>query len=364
MRIIALAGLVVVATAATLESQVPAHRPVQVLIQVRTELEGAGLGHSVISLPELGLERFVGAGASVVFPIPPGSTHLVVKRLGYLPKDTTILVTDAPSQVITIVLTQLSVRLGAVQVADWPPCLDPGLPHPVTDRDGWNVIEQLQQNAERYRLLERSYPFLYTYERSFARRSAEGLEVVERTDTSAMSSQPNWSYKPGTVVRTVRRALSRSNDSYAMRIPSLRDIGDASFIANHCFHLAGIEEKGGQRLVRLDIVAAEALKSADVNIVAWLDTADFRLRAASFHLTRIPSALAEIERVTSEAFYLEVIPFVPVLYSTTAERIERLRGGTRVTHIERQLVLDLEFVDAVPEGHPQPTRPAPRRRRP
>jgi len=299
-----------------------------------------------------------------VLPVPPGPTHLVVKRLGYQPKDTTILVSDAPSQVVTIVLTKLSVRLGAVQVADWPPCTEPGLPRPDLDPDGRSVIEQLQQNAERYRLLERNYPFIYSYERSFARRTAEGLEVVERTDTSVMSSQPNWSYRPGTLVRTVRRALSRANSEYAMRIPSLRDLSDPIFIANHCFHLAGIEEKGGQRLVRLDIVAAEALKEADVNVAAWLDTADFRLRAATFHLTRIPPALPDLQRVTSEVFYLEVIPFVPVLYSTTAERIERLRSGARVTHIERQLVLDLEFVDAVPEGHPQPARPAPRRRRP
>ncbi len=357
-------ALLLAGAATSVAAQEPTRRAVQLRIEVRTEIEGAELGHSVVSIPELGLERFVGAGAVVVLLVPPGPAHLVVKRLGYYPKDTTILVSDAPSQVVTIVLALLSVRLGAVQVADWPPCLDPGLPRADTDPVGRSVVEQLRQNAERYRLLERSYPFIYAFERSFGRRTLEGLEVVERTDTSASSSQPNWSYKPGTLVRVRRRALSRANDEYAMRIPSLRDISDPTFIANHCFHLAGIEDKGGQRLVRLDIVAAEALKEPDVNIAAWLDSADFRLRAATFHLTRIPPVLANLQRVTNEVFYLEVIPFVPVHYSITAERLEKDSNGAQRIHVERQLVLDVRFTGAVPDGVSQAPVPAPRRRRP
>jgi hypothetical protein len=139
-----------------------------------------------------------------------------------------------------------------------------------------------------------------------------------------------------------------------MRIPSLSDLTDEQFIDNHCFHVAGLEDKEGQRLLRIDIVAAERLKSSDVNVVAWLDPKDFQLRYATFSLSKIPQQFAGLLHSTSRVSYVELLPFVPVMQLMTAENLvqyEKPERRTR-TFIERQRILTLAFLGERPDGVP------------
>jgi hypothetical protein len=145
-----------------------------------------------------------------------------------------------------------------------------------------------------------------------------------------------------------------------MQLPSLRDFASSAFIDNHCFHVAGIEEKAGQRQLRMDIVAAERLRDPDVNGAVWLDTTDYRIRFASLVLTMIPRQLRHLATVTSEITFLELIPFVPVMYVTQGENIEKGNGTVRLRYLERQQVLDVRYLGPRPdESRPDPTATRP-----
>lgn len=347
------AGLLLLVSA-SLAAQEPARAPAvhNVTVRVITALEGAPLGYSVVAMPTLDVERFTSSAGVVVMPVPaPGQVRLRVKRLGFTPKDTTITVTDAPVQSVTVALARVSFRLDAVRVVGWPPCKRPGL-HEDTDAQVRGVVDQLRQNAERYRLLTRSYPFVYTVRREFGHMGSDGSVVLESADGIVVAGTPDWTYRPGTLVGRDPARAGGARGPWVMRIPSIGDLADDSFIESHCFHVAGVEEKEGRRLLRLDIIAAERLKSADVTVVAWLDPQDFQLRHATFTLTKPPAQVPGLLALSSRVSYVELIPFVPVLQLTIAEstvREGRSRPVTRIL-IERQRIERVLFQGARPEG--------------
>lgn len=321
--------------------------PRNLLVRVVTDLERAPLGYSVVAAPALGLERFTGANGAVVLPIAaPGPTRLVIKRLGFTPKDTIVIVGEATSQTVTVALARVSFRLSEVTVVAWPPCTEPGIPRTGGDAQLRGIVEQLRQNAERYKLLVSTYPFLYTMEREFGERASDGSYIASARDVIPVSGKPDWSYAPG---RLVER--ERGSTQWMMRIPSIGDLGEDVFVDNHCFHVAGLEEKEGQRLLRLDIVAAERLRSVDANVVVWLDPRDYQLRHATFSLHKPPPQVRDVVAVTSRVRYRELVPFVPVMELMVAENTvrERRRVGTKV-YVERQVLQGVIYAGPRPDS--------------
>jgi hypothetical protein len=213
------------------------------------------------------------------------------------------------------------------------------------------VLEQLAQNADRNGLMLKTYPFTYTVERTLSEAMPGKPDIVTSVDTLLYPGEPAWTYRPGTVMQGSRGAFRSRN--YAMRLPSLRDFASREFIAAHCFHVAGVEEKAGQRLLRLDAVASERLREIDVNVAIWLDTAEYRIRFAKLTLTRIPDGWRHLARLTTEITYLELIPFVPVMYLTDAENLERAAPDKARRWLERHQILDVGFLGARPDD-PRP----------
>ena len=353
-QVAAMLAVASLCAASPLSAQEPARAPAaqHVTVRVVTSLENAPLGYSVVAMPALDLERFTSSSGVVVMSVPaPGQVRLRVKRLGFTPKDTTITVTDAQSQSVTVALVRVSFRLDAVRVVGWPPCRRPGIAEADDDRVP-GIVEQLRQNAERYRLLTKSYPFVYTVRREFGRRATDGSLIIDAADEIVVNGAADWRYRPGTLVVREPRSGIGTRSEWVMRIPSISDLAEDQFIATHCFHVAGLEEKEGQRLLRLDIVAAERLKSTDVNIVVWLDPQDFQLRHATFTLTKPPPQVRGLLTSSSRVTYRELIPFVPVLALTVAENtVQEGRSQTTTTVlIERQRIERVMFRGARPEG--------------
>ncbi len=331
--------------------------PRSLVVRVVTEAERAPLGYSVVALPALGIERLSPVSGAIALSVPaPGPQRLVVKRLGFSPKDTTITVGEAPSQTVVIALTRLSFRLNEVRVVAWPPCTSPGLPRTGGDRELRELVGQLRQNAERYRLLVGQYPFVYTMQREFGHYAFDSSYVGESRDVIPVSAQPGWTYRPGTLVAREPRSTV-----WSMRIPSISDLAEDAFVDNHCFHVAGIEAKEGERLLRLDIIAAARLRDPDVNVVVWLDPHDFQLRHATFSLTKTPPQIRGLVRSTSRVAYHELIPFVPVMRSMVAENVVREPRPPRSLQVlvERQTIQALVFSGPRPEALLRDSLPPP-----
>jgi hypothetical protein len=326
-------------------------RPRPVTIEVVSSPNGAPLGYAVVGIAALGIERFTGENGAVSLLLNPGQVRVSAKRLGFLPKDTIITIGDAPLQRVRISLVRLTYSLRTVRVDAKRECAVPGTPRADVDPVSRDVLEQLKQNAERFDLLLKTYPFVYTLERTLSEtQGVGGAEINSKVDTMLLSGLPRWSYKPGTLLYRSGRSF-RSNE-YSMRLPSLRDFASPAFIDNHCFRVVGVEEKAGQRLLRMDIVAAARLRDPDVDATVWLDTTDFRIRFATLELTRLRQVGRELERVTSEITYLELLPYVPVMYHTFATNFERAEAAIAWRWLERQQVLDVQYLGA----HPDSTR--------
>lgn len=345
------AFLILLAAAPRARAQEPAPAgtaTVPLRVNVVTALESAPLGYSVVSIPAQSIERFTDAVGRVVLPVAStGRVLLRIKRLGFIPRDTTVAVTG-PGQLVTVALSRVSFNLAAVRVVAWPPCRRPGIPRRGGDAQLRGIVEQLKQNAERYRLLVKSFPFSYASERELSRKEPNGKPEVERTDTITVSGTPAWTYRPG---RMLSRDPSQGANQWIMHIPVLSDLADETFIDNHCFHVAGLEQKEDTRLLRVDIVAAERLKSADVNVSVWLDAEGFQLRYASFTLTGFGGSFPTLLHVVSHVEYVEVAPSIPVMHQTIAENLvqELARGrGATTMFTERQTILQLTFFGARP----------------
>ena len=334
-----------------------------VIVEVVSATGEQPLGYSIVSAMLLPIERLTGPDGRVTLQLPIGDVRLTVKRLGFEPAEVTYTVTRASPQVVRVTLRRFAARFDTVRVAAWPACEHPGAPSAAIDGVARRVVEQLHQNADRYRLLERQYPFVYRLERAFSRMS-DGIEIPEAADTTILASEVAWRYRPGTLVKEERRYLLSRQVDRTMLIPTLRDLRERAFIDTHCWHVAGIEDKGGQRLLRVDIIVADSITTPDVNIAAWLDTADFRLRAATIVLTKMPAEMPTLVRFSTEIFFVELIPFVPVMFATTATSVHRDDETTERTFIERQQMLDVRFTVMPPPGFEQEPARARGRRRP
>ena len=345
---LAMVGLALRPAAAQTPPGADGSAPIALRVQVVMEMGGAPLGYSVVSLPEQGVERFTDPDGAVVLPVArAGRVRLVAKRLGFVPRDTTIEITDAPGQRVVIALTRVSFELEAVEVVAWPPCRRPGIPRRGGHAQLRGIVDQLRQNAERFRLLTTTYPFSYTSERELSRRVLNGAEVIESVDTILVAGAPDWRYEPG---RIVSRDLTGAARGWMMHIPILSDLAEDRFIENHCYHVAGLEDKESNRLLRLDIVAAQRLRGPDVNVTVWLDPVGFQLRFATFTLSRIPPQFRDLMHLVSRVTYVEVAPFIPVMQETLSENLMRTgaAGLEATAFMERQRIVQLTFHGARP----------------
>ena len=329
-----------------------------VTVRVVTDPDGAPLGYGVVAFPDLALERFTSPTGVVVMPVlTPGRVRVVVKRLGFTPKDTSITVTDAPAQTFVIALARVTFKLDVVRVVAWPPCKRPGITRRDVDPQVRGIVDQLRQNAERYSLFARTYPFAYASSREVGQREMDGTERVERTDTILVNEASGWRYRPGALVDREKVPESRRRvvlGDWIMHIPTLANLAEDAFVASHCFNVAGLEDKEGERLLRLDILAAERINGADVNVVAWLDPTGFRLRYATFTLSTIPRQFRDLLHVSSSVRYLELTPYVPVMRETFTESLVQEGRSSTVTrvHFERQRILRFLFDGPRPDGLP------------
>lgn len=337
-----LAALGVLSLAGSVRAQGRPAGTVPLRVEVVAQEGATPLAYGVVSIPSQGLERFTDASGRVMLPVKPGRVLLRVKRLGFVPKDTTFEIATGAGQEVRVALVRVSFTLGAVRVVDWPPCLRPGIPRRGGDPQLRGIVGQLRQNAERYRLLTRTYPFVYEQQREFSQRAPDGTEEPQRTDTITVRGDITWRYRPGQLV--VREQDGES--LWKMRLPTISDLADDSFVENHCFHVAGLEQKGGQELLRVDVVAAQRLATPDVNVTVWLDPVGFQLRHSRFTLVRT-RRFPHLRQVHSDVDYVEVVPFVPVMHETLTENVVQ-EAATSTSYLERQTIIRLIFVGARP----------------
>ena len=194
-----------------------------------------------------------------------------------------------------------------------PECRNPGPPIAPTDSAFATVFDQLRQNAEQYRLLTRTYPYVYTIERTLSRTLANGEVRFDGVDTTTFNSGSDWKYVPGGVItrQTESRLVARGR--MMMQLPTLAQFADTAFIDNHCFYNGGTESVDGTNLLRVDFIAASRITDPDVNGAMYLDPATFQIRRVVLHLSRIPGRVAGLAELEAVTYFREVLSSIPII---------------------------------------------------
>ena len=222
---------------------------------------GQPLGFSIVTLhPNIGRQFTDGAGAFAFSGTQAGMYLLSVRQIGYAPLDTQVAITGDSATIVHIALRRLAIELPPVTIAARQ-CTNPGRPDS-SDAALVAVFEQLQENARRFELLADSYQFRYVLElseRNVNQRGDTSGPEVRRLQFSSSDSHP---YAVGRVVEPGWGPWGSPENVLVIRSADLEDLGNATFIANHCFRLAGRDTIGGETLVRIDFEPATRIGSA------------------------------------------------------------------------------------------------------
>lgn len=342
--------------------------PTRLEAQTRSSLHGTvraaptdvPLPYAVVSIPALGLERFSGAnGRYTLTDVPLGAHEVVVRRIGFMPQRITVrFVADSVSS-LDVRLIQIPVRLAQLTVRPAEPCRNPGLPDSVKFPEVAMLVGLLRENAATHRTLANQHPYTYAQVRALGDLRGDtlslGVPVAER-----IAGLRTPTYQPGRVVTT---RGSGPFSQTTMALPTLLDLTAPAFIENHCFHYRGTSAHDGETWVRLDVRAADRLRTPDVHGEFQLDSATGQLRQMVLEMSRpdrLPSAFRGIRAVQVTTTFLEIAPGLSLADDVCAINWARQAGRRAPVHsAEVQRVGAVAFESPPPDIAPLREFPRP-----
>ena len=287
------------------------------------------------------------SGAFAFHDLARGDYRVIVRAIGYLPFDSVIAVAG-DTIVLHLALRPLAIELPPVTVVATRACVRPGPPARDSEPELAAIFDQLRENAARYRLLSDAYPFQYWTQRREWDEPRGGDSVV--VDTMELRSDARLPYKPGGLIIT--QPGPRGRPERTLRLPTVIDLADSVFHQSHCFTFAGVDNVDGESQWRVDFLAADRLRVADVAGSAWLDSATYVLRQLTFRLTHPERALKSLKTLEATVTFGELFPSVTVPVYTVATSEARTRSRNPVTGHQEQRLLRVNFLRGAPGSQP------------
>ncbi|MEO8576362.1 MAG: carboxypeptidase regulatory-like domain-containing protein [Gemmatimonadales bacterium] len=316
--------------------------------------EGTGypIAFSTVRINPLGRERFADRkGSFVYYSIPPGPYEIVVRMLGYMPVDTSIVIQPGVPVSLTITMARIPTSLEEVQVKAPPRlCIFPDEMGYVEDAELSTVLNEAKKNAQREQLLRRTYPFEYRLAQSHDTHDMADSAASMQYDTVTYRSDDNWRYRKGKVVSgDINRIFG---DVRLMRLPTLADLADRQFLVAHCFKYSGITQLNGRPAHRIDFFPDSTMLAPDVEGSIYIDSATYIIRRAQFRLTRGLSVKPPILGMEVTTTYREILPNVALfdeIRSVQPLKEPNVRGH-RTEFRETQRLLTYRFIITGPPG--------------
>jgi hypothetical protein len=328
---------------------------------VRSTL-GDRISYAVVALEPAFPHRFTDDSGSFIFQqVVPGTYHLRARQVGYKPFDTTMVVRSDSTVVVRVALEHLVVELSQIDVtaelaraARPSRCTAPGPPDAAQTPELAAIFQQLKHNAERYWMLADSFPAIYRMSRSRGYLDRDGKAVFTSVDTIELRTDTRWRYAPGRLLADMQ--APRGGTELQVKLPTLPDLADSVFDANHCFRLVGLDTLEGEMYVRVDFRPDEGLVEPDADGSAYLDPITYLIQYLTIRLTHPDRAVVDLVNLTARVRFREIAPSIVIAARITSEAASRERGQLRsqlVEGRELQQLLSVFF-----------TRPLPRRQGP
>lgn len=360
MKVIAVSLAVLLAGSSRIAAQAPPPAPagpstaggVTFTGTVVADGTGMPLPYSTVTIDPIGRERFTDqTGAFTYYAVPAGRYRVRVRQLGYIPLDTTIQIGERASTSPVLIMTRIATALAEVQVSAPPRrCIVPQENGFVDDAELATVLGEVRKNADRERLLRRTYPFEYRMAQSHSTFDLVTRKQIIRFDTMTFRSDDNWKYRKGKVVSDDRNKLF--GEVRVMRLPTLADLADRGFLRAHCFKYSGISDYNGVPTHRIDFAPDSALVSPDVEGSIFIDSASYLIRRAEFRLTRGGTVTPAILGMNVITTYREILPNVALfdVISSAQPLGAEVPGGNPSEFRERQQLLSFRFLRGGPPG--------------
>ena len=305
-----LCGVILVSSAPRLAAQ-------NATIVGQTVLQGGALtiGYAVVSTAPGGREQFSDAdGRFIIRDLRPGTIHLSARRIGYAPFDTALDVHPGDTLRVRLEMRLITIQLPAVHTLA-KACAHPGGSSDLIGADLAVLFDQVKQNAERNRLLARTYPFELSIERRITKPEPMLEARFVAYDTVLRSSLRDWHYAPGRMLGTREVESGVFGGKWiTLTMPELADFADSTFLDNHCFDFAGLESVDGDTLIAVDFRPAPVVRQPDVSGTLFLDPKTYQLRLTLVALVNLTKHLEDqISGQVVRATFKEILPGVPVL---------------------------------------------------
>ncbi len=306
------------------------------------------LPFAVVSIPQLAIERFTDAeGRFTLVALRAGRYEVVIRRIGYTPfRDSVQIVAGAVVR-LDARLTQIPAQLARTTVVALTSCPRPGAPDRERDPIVADLVSLLRENADRYRLLVQQYPFSYLQVRAMGQLGDTSL-TLQSVDTTLSKGIARVTYRPGRVVSLT--SDSRRGKEYSMSLPTILDLADDQFVRNHCFAYGGASDHDGETWMRLDVRAADKIRSPDVHGSFYLDSATSELRRMDLTMSRpdrLPKALQGVRGVDVVTSFISIASGLSVIDKVCGLNFPRRVGNSAVRAIpaELQQLLAYQFVE-------------------
>jgi hypothetical protein len=318
---------------------------------VLAEATSQPLPYSTVTVEPIGRERFTDqAGVFIYYAVMPGKYKVRIRELGYIPLDSTVTLTAGNSHPV-FSLVRVANTLADVQVSAPPRlCIVPEENGFVADGDLATVLGEARKNAERERLLRRTYPFEFKLAQQHDMYDVKDSTHRIVYDTTTFRSDDDWRYRKGRVVSGDRSKVF--GDVRVMRLPTLIDFADTRFLTAHCFKYSGISEEDTIPTHRIDFAPLPEIVAPDVEGSIFIDSATYLIRRAEFRLTKGGSIKPAILAMTVTTTYREVLPNVALFDEIKSiQPLPRSNPGDHATEFrETQQLLTFRFLYRGPPG--------------
>lgn len=220
-------------------------------------------------------------GRFTVSNLTPGEARLRFKRIGFAPWDTALTVAANDTARITVRMTRLAIQLPAVLVRG--KCTNE-MPLETRVPVLAQLFDQLNQNAERFRLYAEAKPFYIHIHRLRGFRNRDNKIVPTRVDTVVRGPLPAEPYRP-------RHVLRRTDEGeWGVGVPELPDFADTAFTNNHCFYYAGQTRRGADSVIQVDFEPVQWLdKEVDIEGTMYLRVDTYELVETITRLNNVPA---------------------------------------------------------------------------
>jgi hypothetical protein len=313
--------------------------------QILLRDDGQPLGYTTIAVLSQGTQQLARENGSFALSLPAGEVRLRFKRVGFVPKDTALIVAANDTARIRIEMTRLVIRLPAIVVSG--ACTDKT---PLGDKPAVvaELFEQVKQNAERMRLLAHERPFTMTVANYGRYVDADNRVTNVRSDTIERPAllKP---YKPREVVFRITDE-GPYKGAMGVTMPELPDLADSAFTNNHCFWYAGQERFGADSVIRVDFEPVPWLaKELDLEGSIYLRVDGYQLVGLYTKLHRIgpPLSARYLREYTSRGRFVELVSGVSVIAETELMNIFR---NNRPAFVQTGTVIGIRWLDVPPSS--------------